>query len=187
MIYLTLFYEFFKIGLFSIGGGLATLPFLYDLIDRYHWFSSDMLLDMIAISQSTPGPIGVNMSTYAGFVTAGIPGSIIATLGIVTPSVIIIIIIAKFLSKFNENKYVKSAFYGLRPAVTALIALAAYEVIKVTLLNIDTFTATGNILKLINLKATILFFLFLIAIRKFKVHPIIYITLGAFIGIIFRF
>lgn len=187
MIYFTLFYEFFKIGLFSVGGGLATLPFLYDLIDRYHWFSSDMLLDMIAISQSTPGPIGVNMSTYAGFVTAGIPGSIIATLGIITPSVIIIIIISKFLSKFNENKYVKSAFYGLRPAVTALIALAAYEVIKVTLLNIDDFAATGNLLNLINLKATLLFIIFLIAIRKFKVHPIIYIILGAFIGIIFKF
>lgn len=187
MIYFTLFYEFFKIGLFSIGGGLATLPFLYNLADRYNWFNSDMLLDMIAISQSTPGPIGINMSTYAGFVTAGIPGSIIATLGIVTPSVIIIMVIANFLGKFNENKYVKSAFYGLRPAVTALIALAAYEVIKVTLLNLDRFTATGNILLLINLKATILFILFLIAISKFKAHPILYIILGAFIGIIFKF
>lgn len=187
MIYFTLFYEFLKIGLFSVGGGLATLPFLYDLIDRYHWFNSDMLLDMIAISQSTPGPIGVNMSTYAGFVTAGISGSIIATLGIITPSVIIIMIIAKFLSRFNENKYVKSAFYGLRPAVTALIALAAYEVIKVTLLNIDLFAATGNLLTLINFKATLLFIIFLIAISKFKLHPIIYIVLGAFIGIIFKF
>ena len=187
MILLQLFFEFFKVGLFSIGGGLATLPFLYDISNTLGWFTHGDIANMIAIAESTPGAIGINMSTYAGFVTAGIPGSIIATLGIVTPSVIIIIIIAKFLSKFNENKYVKSAFYGLRPAVTALIALAAYEVIKVTLLNIDTFTATGNILKLINLKATILFFLFLIAIRKFKVHPIIYITLGAFIGIIFRF
>lgn len=187
MIYLTLFYEFFKIGLFSIGGGLATLPFLYDLADRYNWFSADMLLDMIAISQSTPGPIGVNMSTYAGFITAGIPGSIIATLGIVTPSVIIIIIIANFLTKFNENQYVKSAFYGLRPAVTALIALAAFEVIKVTLLNFDAFAVSERIIDLINLKATALFIIFLIAIFKFKLHPIVYIIIGAFVGIIFKF
>ena len=116
-IYILLFLEFFKTGLFSIGGGLATLPFLYDIADKYPWFDRAVLADMIAVSESTPGPIGINMATYVGYETGGILGGILATVALVLPSVIIIIIIAKFLNKFNENKIVKSAFYGLRPAV----------------------------------------------------------------------
>ena len=126
MIYFQLFYEFFKIGLFALGGGLATLPFLYNLAAKYPWFDASMLPNMIAVSESTPGPIGVNMATYAGYSAAGISGGIVATLGLVTPSIIIIMIIAGFLNKFQENLYVKSAFYGLRPAVTALIAIAGF-------------------------------------------------------------
>ena len=94
MIYLQLFWEFFKAGLFSVGGGLATLPFLYDISDRLGWFTHAQIADMLAISESTPGPIGVNMATYAGFTSAGIPGGVVATLGLVTPSVIVILIIA---------------------------------------------------------------------------------------------
>ena len=100
-----LFIEFFKTGLFAIGGGLATLPFLYDLSDKYDWFDRGMLANMIAISESTPGPIGVNMSTYAGFNAEGVVGGIVATVALVMPSLIIIIIVAKFLGKFNDNKY----------------------------------------------------------------------------------
>ena len=128
MIYLRLFYEFFKTGLFAVGGGMATVPFLYDIADKTGWFTYDKLADMIAVSESTPGPIGVNMATYVGFTTAGIPGAVCATIGLVTPSVILILIIAKFLAGFSDNKYVKSAFYTIRPASSALIAAAGKEV-----------------------------------------------------------
>lgn len=183
MIYLILFYEFFKIGLFALGGGLATLPFLYNLAEKYPWFNTTMLPNMIAVSESTPGPIGVNMATYAGFETGGILGGIIATLGLVTPSVIIILIIASFLSKLNENKYVKSSFYGLRPTVTALIALAGFEVFKVSVLTLNDFQLSHQFLDLFNFKALILFFIFYFIITKVRLHPIIFIILGAFIGI----
>ena len=126
MIYLRLFYEFFKAGLFSIGGGLATLPFLYDISDTTGWFTHGQLADMLAISESTPGPIGINMATYVGFTTGGIPGAVIATVGIITPSIIVILLIAKFLQAFRDNKYVKGAFYGLRPASTGLITAAGF-------------------------------------------------------------
>lgn len=119
---LILIFEFFKIGLFSIGGGLATLPFLYRLADKYPWFSAKQIPDMIAVSESTPGPLGINMATYTGFQHSGVIGSIAATFGLVLPSVIIIILISKVLEKFRSNKYVEYAFYGLRPAVMGLIA-----------------------------------------------------------------
>ena len=183
MTYLNLFYEFFKIGLFALGGGLATLPFLYNLAEKYPWFNAAMLPNMIAVSESTPGPIGVNMATYAGFEAGGILGGIIATLGLVTPSVIIILIIAGFLSKLNENKYVKSSFYGLRPAVTALIAIAGFEVFKMSVLTLSHFQLSHQFLDLFNFKALILFIIFYFVITKVKLHPIIFIILGAFIGI----
>ena len=121
MIYLRLFWEFFKTGLFSVGGGLATLPFIYDMSDRTGWFTYQQIADMVAVSESTPGPIGVNTATYVGYVTAGVPGSLIATLGLVTPAVICILIIASCLKKFRENRFVDHAFYGLRPASAGLI------------------------------------------------------------------
>ena len=186
MIYLQLFYEFFKIGLFALGGGLATLPFLYDLAAKYPWFDSAMLPNMIAVSESTPGPIGVNMATYAGFTAAGISGGIVATLGLVTPSIIIIMLIAGFLTKFQESVYVKSAFYGLRPAVTALIAIAGFEVLKVTIFNFEQFKFSNQWLDLINLKALIFFLLFYFATKKLKLHPIVFITTGAIVGIAFN-
>ena len=122
MIYVQLFLAFFKTGLFAVGGGLATLPFLYEISDTWHWFSHADIADMIAISESTPGAIGINMSTYAGFLTAGVPGGFIATLGLGTPCVIIILIIARILKKFKDNPYVEKAFYGLRAASIAMIS-----------------------------------------------------------------
>ena len=133
---LQLMFEFFKTGLFSVGGGLATLPFLYEMSDKTGWFSHADIADMIAISESTPGAIGINMSTYAGYKTAGIPGGILASLSLAAPSVIIILIIAKFLKKFRENPNVEGAFYGLRPASIAMITAAGLNVAKVTLINI---------------------------------------------------
>ncbi|CZT56268.1 Chromate transport protein [Eubacteriaceae bacterium CHKCI005] len=190
MTYLLLFYEFFKTGLFAIGGGLATLPFLYEMADQYpQWFDQSMLADMIAISESTPGPIGVNMATYAGYHAGGVLGSIVATAALVLPSVIIILLIAKFLSKFSENKLVQSAFYGLRPTVTALIAAAGFEVVKVSILTLDQFTASWNVVDLFDVKALILFAVLMTVslLLKGKGHPVLYIAAAAVIGVIFKF
>ncbi len=187
MIYLKVFLEFFKIGLFSIGGGLATLPFLQELIGKYGWISSQDLIDMIAISESTPGPIGVNSATFVGYKTAGLFGGVIATIGIITPSVIIILIIAHYFSKFSETDIVRSAFYGLRPAVLGLIAAAAFEVVKISLFNIDIFVKTNNIIELFNIKALILFISLFYFLRKYKKHPILYLVFAGIIGIIFKY
>lgn len=178
MIFFLLFYEFFKIGLFSIGGGLTTLPFLYNLAEkRPDWFTAKNIVDMLAISESTPGPIGINMATYAGFLTAGPFGGLIATLGEVTPSVIIICIIARFLDQFDKNPLVRDAFYGLRAAVIGLIIFAASKVFSVTLFK------AGSIRGL----ETLLFFILLgLALKFRKVHPLIWIVLGAALGLLLK-
>ena len=191
MIYLQLFFEFFKTGLFAIGGGMATLPFLYDMADKTGWFTSAQLADMIAISESTPGPIGVNMATYVGFTTAGIWGAIIATIGLITPSIIIIIIISYFLKSFRDNKYVDAAFYGLRPASTGLIAAAGMTVVTITLLQIDLFKSTSKIIDLFNWKSLILAFIIYILTNYVKqtkkLHPVFFIVGSAIIGMLFGF
>lgn len=187
MTYILLFIEFFNTGLFSVGGGLATLPFLYSMADKYPWFDRDILADMIAISESTPGPIGVNMATYAGFQAEGILGGIIATIALVLPSLIVIIIVAKFLNKFSENKYVKGAFYGIRPAVTAMIAVAGFQVFKISVLTLDKYQLTHNVLDIINIKSTVLFCLLIYGTNKFKLHPLVTIGAAALAGIIFKF
>ena len=132
MIYLSLFYEFFKAGLFAVGGGLATIPFMKEISLKTGWFTLSQLTDMIAVTESTPGPMGVNCATYVGYETAGILGGIIATLGLIAPSIIIIIIISKILEKFRNNKYVDAAFFGLRAASVALIADAGVSVAELT-------------------------------------------------------
>lgn len=133
MIYLQLFWEFFKTGLFAIGGGLATLPFLQEMGQRTGWFTTHQLTDMLAVSECTPGAIGINMATYAGFQAAGFPGAVCSTLGIITPSIIVIIIVAGILKKFRDNKYVQALFYGLRPASSGLIGAACVGVGAVVL------------------------------------------------------
>ncbi len=180
MIYLILFLEFFKTGLFSIGGGLATLPFLYKLADKYDWLTYESIADMIAVSESTPGAIGVNMATYAGFHAAGVPGGVIATLGLVTPSIIIIIIIARILQAFKENKTIKAVFSGLRPTATGLIAAAGFTVIKLSLYN-SNFNIWYEIIKW---KEFLLFILIFFLIYTFKKHPVVYIAGAAAAGII---
>lgn len=136
MTYLLLFYEFFKTGLFAVGGGLATLPFLYDMAARHpEWFTTSQLADMVAVSESTPGPLGVNMATYVGFITGGIPGALVSTIGLVTPSIIIILIVAAFLKRFRDSKLVNAVFYGLRPASTAMVASAGVSVAALALVN----------------------------------------------------
>ena len=187
MIYLLLYIEFFKIGLFAVGGGLATLPFLYQLSFQTGWFDTAQIADMIAVSEITPGPLGINMATFAGFNSAGILGGIIATLGIVTPSVIIIIIVAGILQKFINNKYVQAAFTGLRPAVCALITIAVWEIVKVSVFDFPLYEQTSILTDLFLLTNIAYFFILLILMFKIKLHPIIFIALSAVLGIFVRF
>lgn len=194
-LFFTLFIEFFKTGLFAIGGGLATIPFLQEMIGKHGWFTTELLTDMIAVSESTPGPIGVNMATYVGFITGlkdygtigAIFGALITTIGLVLPSLIIICIIAQFLKKFKESATVKSIFYGLRPAVTALIASAGLGIFMVTLFRLDAFKASGQILDFFKLPYILLFFIIFFISKKFKkLSPIMLIVFSAIIGVIFK-
>lgn len=184
-----LFLEFFKIGLFSVGGGLATLPFLYDLANKYEWLRLEQIPNMVAVSESTPGPLGVNMATYAGFQCAGVLGSVVATLGLVTPSVIIIIFVYCFLEKFRSSPMVERAFYGLRPVVVGLIGAAGFGVVAMALLHMQVVQIEGvhNIVGWFRWKECILFLLIFFASKKWKkIHPVAFIMVGAFAGILFQ-
>lgn len=183
----SLFIEFFKVGLFAVGGGLATLPFLYDIAVRYDWLPIELMPDMIAVSESTPGPIGINMATYAGFNAYGVLGGVVATFSLVLPSVIVIILISKFLARFNENPLVQSAFTGLRPAVTGLIAAAGWQVFSISIVNLGALEQGGSWLYLINWKAAGLFVILWVLNRKFKGHPLYYIAGAAVAGILLQF
>ena len=171
MIYFLLFYEFFKVGLFAIGGGLVTVPFLFDLSAEYGWFSAKELADMIAVSESTPGPLGVNMATFAGFKTAGILGGIVATAGLVTPSVIVIIAVAKLMAKYQCNSRVQAVMSGIRPAVMALILFAGLQIARLAI--VDMLTA-------------VVFAVMLASIHFWKKSPIFYIMLSAVVGIVLK-
>ena len=189
-IYIQLFLEFFKAGLFAVGGDMATIPFLYDISDNTGWFTHAQLTDMIAISESTPGPIGVNMATYVGYTSAGIPGSVIATLGLITPSIIVILIIAGFYNAFKNNKYVQAAFYGLRPASSALIASAGLSVAVLVVLNQAKYAVTGSIMDLINVPNILLMlalYYFTAECKKTKgLHAAAFIAASAVIGIVLK-
>ncbi len=196
MLYLQLFWEFFKTGLFAIGGGMATVPFLQDISAKTGWFTASDLADMIAVSESTPGPIGVNMATYVGYTVvhnqhgpiAGILGSIIATVGLVTPSVIIILIIAKFLEKFRDNKYVNAAMYGLRAASVALISAAGISIVLISIFGIGSIEEFRS--AVIDYRCFLLAILILVLTRWVpqtkKLHPVIFIAISAVIGIVFH-
>ncbi len=189
MILIRLFWEFFKTGLFAVGGGLATLPFLSRIADTTGWFTQKQLANMIAVSESTPGPIGVNMATYVGFTTAGIPGSIVATIGLITPSVIIVLMIAVFLRSFKDNDIVKKAFYCLRPASTGLIAAAGLSVAAITFL--PSAVSAASFWKVLDWKAVALAAVLLFLTRGVKktkkLHPIVWIAVSAAAGIVFHF
>lgn len=189
MLYLRLFVEFFCTGLFSVGGGLATIPFLQDIGQRTGWFTSHELANMIAISESTPGPMGINMATYVGFTSAGIPGSVIAVLGLITPSIAVIMVVATVLRRFRDSKYVDALFYGLRPASTGLIAAAGWSVIAISLLDITGWQADGQLLTLFDwrciLVAAAVFVLTRLKPTK-KLHPVVWILLSAAVGVVFQ-
>lgn len=184
---LRLMYEFFKIGLFAVGGGQATIPFLYDLSLRTNWFSYAKLADMIAISESTPGPIGVNMATYTGYHVDGFIGGILATLALVTPSVIIIIFISKALQSFKDNKYVETIFKVLKPCVVGLIASAGLTVLSIAVLDVDVFQQTEKVLDLFKWKEVILFIVLFGITLKWKKHPIVYLSIAMMVGMLLQF
>ena len=197
MIFLRLFFEFFKTGLFSIGGGLATIPFLQDMGETTGGFTNQDLTTMIAVSESTPGPMGVNMATYVGYhmgcntvlgPAGGILGAVIATLGLVAPSILVILIIAKFLQRFRHSKLVEAAFSGLRPASTALIVVAGLSVA------ISVFFAASSTspdsFPAVRWHAVILAAAVFVCMKWTplkKLHPICFIALAAVVGILFQF
>lgn len=191
MILLQLFWEFLKIGLFSVGGGMATLPFLYDLSDKTGWYTYAQLADMVAVSESTPGPVGINMATYVGYTVGGFGGAVLATLGVLVPGTVIVLIIAGMLARFRGNRYVDAAFYGLRPASTGLIAAAGVSVIGVALLNMALYEETGRLLDLVSVKAVILAAVLWVLTNVVKptkkLHPIVFIAASAVVGIAFSF
>lgn len=200
MIFFELFYRFLLTGLFAIGGGMATLPFLQRMGEETGWFTTAELANMVAISESTPGPIGVNMATYVGFVTGGratgnlvgsLLGAVIASIGLILPSLIIILIVAKLLQRFRDSRYVSAAFYGLRPASAALITSALIGIISIALLNTALFRETGKVFDLISLKsillAAVLVFFTRFCKKTKNLHPIVFIAFSALIGILFRY
>lgn len=187
MILLRLYFEFFKTGLFAVGGGLATIPFLQTLGESTGWFTNADLTMMIAVSESTPGPIGVNMATYVGFASAGVLGSVVATLGLISPSIIIILIIAGFLQKFRQSKAVDAVFYGLRPASTALIASACLTVAAAVLVPVGGVTEHIFNIHWPALVLTLVIFVCMRYTKLKKLHPIVFIGISALIGAVFAF
>ncbi len=193
MIFVRLFFEFFKVGLFAIGGGMATFPFLADLAEKTGWYTQQQLVDMVAIAESTPGPIGVNTATYVGFLMKGIPGALTATLGLITPSIIVILIIARVLEKFRDSKLVNNAFSGLRPASTGLIAAAGFSVVLLTLTGgqADSVAALAVWDGAFHWPSILLAAVLLLLTRKVKqtkdLHPVVFIALSAVVGIVFGF
>ena len=187
MIYLQLFWEFLKIGMFAVGGGMATLPFLQDLAEKTGWYSQSLITDMIAISESTPGPIGINMATYVGCNVAGFLGGVVATMGEILPAIVIVVTVSRYLEKFRGSKLVDAAFYGLRPAVTGLIAAAGISVVQVAMFHFDLYRQTGVLMDAFDLKKIVFFVVAFAAIKKFKLHPVVYIACAAVVGILLSF
>lgn len=187
MTHLLLFWEFFKTGLFSVGGGLATLPFLYDMSERTGWFTPQDVADMLAISESTPGPIGVKMAFYTGWNTAGLWGSLCAGIGLILPSILIILIVAALLKSFRDNRWVQGAFYGLRPASTGLIAAAGLSVAVGSLLYLDRWTGLSRFWEVLNWRAILLAAIVLTVSRLWKkLHPAFLILFCAVAGAVLR-
>lgn len=171
MIYLKLFLEFFHIGLFSFGGGYATLPFLYHIADVQHWYTTKQLSDMIAISSITPGPVGVNVATFAGFMASGVLGAFVATASVILPSLIIVIAISKLLEQFKHNKYVQSVIYTLKPAGCGLLAAVG----------VDMFVNNINLLGMFLLAG-----LFFASLTE-KRDPLFYLVVSGVVGLVAGF
>jgi len=169
MLYLQLFLQFFHVGVFSFGGGYATLPFLYNIADKYHWYTAKQLTDMLAIASITPGPVGVNVATFAGYTTSGIVGALIATTAIILPSYIIVTIVSKILDKFRTNKSVQGAILGIKAAGCALLSAVGIRLL---------FTSNLHLL------GTLVFLALLISSVLKKRDPLFYLGISAIIGLV---
>jgi chromate transporter len=180
---LYLFITFFRIGLFAIGGGLATLPYLFELAEKSGgWLNREMIGNMLAVAQSSPGAVGANISSYTGLRYAGIPGAYTAVLALIAPSIVIIVIVARTLKAFKENAVVKSFLAGFKPAATALISAAGLGAISLSLWNSDA----RQRLDFIRWKETLIFLVFFLLILKFKKHPIVYIIGAGIAGVVLK-
>jgi chromate transporter len=196
MTFLQLFWEFFKTGLFAIGGGMATVPFLQDIAVKTGWYNAGDLANMIAVSESTPGPLGVNMATYVGYTVGGtvggvgssLLGALIATLGLITPSIIVILVVAYFLDKFRSSKIVNNTLYGLRPASVALITAAGIDIMLYALFQVNSIQEIAQMQ--ISIKGLILFVAVLVCTRWVpklkKLHPVWFIAASAVVGIVLQ-
>ncbi len=163
-----LFLQFFHVGVFSFGGGYATLPFLYAISEKFHWYSAKQLTDMLAISSITPGPVGVNVATFAGFATSGILGALVATTAVILPSFIIVTIVYNVLDKFQTNRYVKGAIRGIKPAGCALLSAVGIRLL---------FTSNLHLL------GTLLFLFFIILSFFKKRDPLFILGFSALVGL----
>lgn len=182
MTYLLLFWEFLKIGLFAVGGGLAALPFLSQLPSKYDWFTMAELANMVAVAESTPGPVGINMATYAGYQAGGLFGGMIASIALVLPSICIATLVCSILARYSDSRGLRDAFSGLRPAVAGLITAIA-----LSLLSLAVCVGPGPFPANISIGPLLLFLLLLPAVFIGKKHPVIYIAIGAAVGMIFKF
>ncbi len=191
MTLLRLFWEFFQTGLFAVGGGMATVPFLSKMAERTGWFTQEMLADMIAVGESTPGPIGVNTATYVGYAVAGVSGGVVATLGLVLPSFLVVLLVSAFLKRFRSSAVVERAFYGIRPASVGMIAAACLLLMRLCFLDSAAFAKSGLLRDMANWRVLALFAAVWIATNLVpkvkKLHPIVFIAVSAAVGIIFRF
>lgn len=192
--FLLLCLNFFKTGLFAVGGGLATLPFITDMSNAHpDWFSKADIANMVALSESTPGPIGINMATYVGYHMFGVPGAIAVTLSLVLPSFLILLILAGLMDRYAKHPVVESVFKGLRPAAVGLIAAAGFSVLLIALFpgyEGSTVFDFAQLPALFSWKALLFFAVVMAAtqVPKLKdLHPILYIAVAAVVGIVFRF
>ena len=195
MILWKLFWEFFKTGLFAIGGGMATVPFLQDISAKTGWFTSADLANMIAVSESTPGPMGVNMATYVGYTVGsqqlggtgmGLVGAVVATLGLISPSIVVILIVAYFLKRFRDSKLVDSVLYGLRPASVALISAAGVEIVLFAVLRVESIWRIAD--ASLSWKAVVLALAVFAGTNLIpglkKIHPIWFVVASAVAGVL---
>lgn len=190
-----LFFEFFKTGLFAIGGGLATLPFLYEMSDKYGWFRQEDIGNMLAVSESTPGPIGVNMATYVGNtigyteggITGGILYGVLVTIALVLPSYLVILIVQKLMTRFSENRYVQGAMNTLRPASVGMVSAAVVGILEAVLLNFGAYSVNQRWTDVLLLPNMLLFVAIFVFYQCFqKMHPVFILAIGALAGIILK-
>lgn len=188
MIYLYLFLEFLKIGLFTIGGGYAMIPLVKETVLNYSWLTEEEFTNLIGICESTPGPIAINMATYVGSIQGGLLGSLVSTLGVVLPSFIIIVLIAAVFHKFTSNKYFKNFIKGVGPAITALIlSTGVLMFIKCIGVNLTNMSINLNMVSIIILGIIIVLYFIVTKILKKKISTILLILISAFLGIGFGY